>query len=125
VTDELSTVVANGNGSSPRAETLEDQAPAKLCPVCQKVVPDDRKVTCSSACARERDPRTRTKPRPKLARATFPPEMLTGRPNVPNEPSAPAPGFAAAAMALVAGLGDLGGVERLTIELGGRVIEIR
>ncbi|HEY1445667.1 MAG TPA: hypothetical protein VGF51_12275 [Acidimicrobiales bacterium] len=110
-----------GNGHDPAV--LE----GRRCAVCNGAMPDGRRATCSSACASKNDHhRSRKGSRPALAKAPKIPPAESQTPASPRPTSpGPNPGLAAAAVALLGELGDLGGVERVTIEFAGRVVEVR
>jgi hypothetical protein len=74
-------------------------------------------VTCSKACAQKRDHhhnRNGKQAKPTLTKAQIP----SGVPL----PASPAPGLSAAVVALVDSLGDLSGMQRVTIELDAGVV---
>ena len=92
--------------------------PARVCPVCDGAVPDDRRVTCSPRCAEAYHGRKRkrvpSEVKPSVADAS-----------VTNGNSSPSrSGLAAAVAALIDELGELEGIDRVSIELDSRVVTI-
>jgi WhiB family redox-sensing transcriptional regulator len=109
VTLELETSV-NGNGTSP-------EPAARSCPECGGPVPKGRRVTCSTTCAAKHDRHAKGPRRTPLARASLPVGM-------PPSSTPASSGLAAAAAALVGSLGDLAGLQRVTVELGAHVVTV-
>jgi hypothetical protein len=104
------TVDAATEAVSTNGNTAE--AGLRSCPVCGGPVPEDRRVTCSKACAQKRDHhhnRNGKQAKPTMAKAQIPAGI--------SLPASPAPGLSAAVVALVDSLGDLSEMQRVTIEL--------
>jgi predicted nucleic acid-binding Zn ribbon protein len=93
---------------------------ARTCPVCHEPVPEDRKVTCSSECAQRYKGRENKQGR----RQTKPVVSQAATSNGHTPPATPAPGLAGAVAALVHELGELGCVQRVTIETDAEVLTI-
>jgi predicted nucleic acid-binding Zn ribbon protein len=93
------------------------EAPVRECPVCGGPVPDDRRVTCSAACAGKRSHHRRNRTKPARAKDPVP----AGNPPAPARAS---PGLAAAVTALLGALGELEGIDRVSVEVGPRVVTI-
>ena len=102
VTDELT----HTNGTGPGPTLTEDLPLVRECPECGGPVPDDRRVTCSSACASKRDHHKGRAPKPS--------------PMVVTPTGTDLGGLAARLLTL----DELAGIERVTIELAGQVVTI-
>ena len=97
----------NGSGTG-HTLTVDTPTTPLVCPECGGPVPEDRRVTCSSACARKRDRRHNGR---------------GPKPSTPTVVSQPETGLGALAAQLLS-LDQLGEIERVSIETAGQMLTV-
>jgi hypothetical protein len=106
---------ARGEDSTNGHDVVE--AARRVCPVCAGPVPDGRRVTCSAECAGKRSHHRGNRTKPARAKAPVPAGSLPA-------PATSSPRLADAVAALLGALGELEGIDRVSVEVGSQVVTI-